>query len=100
MKRIFISIFLICTTSLTLSSCTYLCGCDKHITKGTKTPSPQTIAKNISLVDECALIDEGIADSKTLAKKMSKSRYAIQYHAMSRERISEFQNRAKEIGCK
>lgn len=99
MKRIFTAIFLICASSLTLSSCSYLCDCDEHISKGTKTSAPQAMPKAFSLANECALIDEGIADSKVLAKKMSKSRYAIQYHAMSRERISEFQKRAKEIGC-
>lgn len=84
-----------------LSGCTYNCACEDTLPdqSTTQSYSYHPVPKGAQLIDECKFINEGIADSKSFSQKMSKSRYAIQYMAMSRERISNLQTRAKEIGC-
>lgn len=84
---------------LTPGSCTYNCTCDESIPDQTRTPASQLIPEGAQLLNECSYIEESIADSTAFAKKMANSRYAIYYQAMSRERVSELQARAKEISC-
>jgi len=96
----FTPIYLTCLATLTLSACTYNCSCEDQPAKQTIAQPPHTTLKGDQLIHECKFIDESITDSESYSKKMAKSRYAIYYQAMARERISSLQTRAKEIGCK
>ncbi|MFC1589573.1 hypothetical protein ACFL3P_04800 [Pseudomonadota bacterium] len=99
MKRISIPFYLISLLALTLSGCSYNCACDENTPERRTTQISRLIPEGQQLLDECSFIDEEITESKSFAKKMAKSRYAMHYLAMSRERISSLQARAKQIGC-
>ena len=99
MKRISKATLLIGISLILLNGCTYNCSCEDKQPEQTISHVPRPMPKGEQLLNECKYIDEGIADSKAFSKKMAKSRYAMQYLAMSRERISSLQDRAKKIGC-
>ena len=99
MKRILKTTILISFSLILLNGCTYNCDCEDNLPEQNTSNTPRPIPKGEQLLSECKYIDEGISDSKAFSKKMAKSRYAMQYLAMSRERISSLQARAKEIGC-
>ncbi len=99
MKRISTRLCLIGLVALTLSSCAYICNCEDQPAKQVVAQTPDSPLRGVQLINECKLINEGIADSKLFSEKMAKSRYAVYYQATSRERISILQTRAKKIGC-
>lgn len=99
MKRISTTIFLTSMLLFTLNGCTYNCACEDAQPEDTTAQVARPIPTGEQLISECKYIDDDIADSKLFAEKMAKSRYAMQYLAMSREKISGLQARAKEIGC-
>lgn len=99
MKRILKTTLLINISLFLLNGCTYNCSCEDKLPEQNISNTPRPTPKGEQLLNECKYIDEGIADSNAFSKKMAKSRYAMQYLAMSRERISSLQARAKKIGC-
>jgi len=91
--------FIACIACFSLDGCTYNCACDETLPEQTKTLTSHPIPQGEHLLNECTYINEGITESIAFSEKLAKSRYAIYYQAMSRERVSELQTRAKEIGC-
>ena len=100
MKRTSISLSLISLSVFTLQGCTYNCSCEDPLMDHANTQTPVTVPKGQQLINECNYINEGIIDSELLAKKMANSRFAVYYQAMSRDRVTSLEARAKEIGCK
>ena len=52
------------------------------------------------LKNECTCLKEEMDKVNAFADQLSHSRYAVYYHALSREKIAELQNRADDIACK
>ena len=52
------------------------------------------------LKDECACLKEKINRVNEFSDRFKHSRYAVYYHALGREKIEAFQNRADDIACK
>jgi hypothetical protein len=98
-KRLLKFSLMMCTACFVLHGCVYNCACDENIPERPQTPASKPIPKGAQLLSECTYINETIADSVAFSKKMANSRYAIYYQAMSRERVSELQARAKHISC-
>lgn len=82
-----------------LYGCAYRCACDEELPEQRIPSALPVTAKSESLQNECAFLDEAVRDSRVFAEKMAKSRYAIYYQAMSRERTITLLKRASEIGC-
>ena len=97
MERRSNSVFLVCLMSLALAGC---CNCDPVRSDYTDAPASSSRFKDKELKGDCRYIKEEIASSKSFAKRMANSRYAIYYQASSWERISELEKQAKEMGCK